>query len=115
VVKVENPNNFRLHGTRLEVGFEVEGSHLGDVAYDDDFTMSENGITTVTLPLRFAWSGVESAVRAALGHGDLPYEMKGQIELRTPWGRAEIPFTREGRVPLIRRDGNIAIPGTGSL
>jgi LEA14-like dessication related protein len=111
VVKVDNPNNFRLEGTRLEVGFDVEGSHLGDITYDDDFTVSENGMTTITLPLRFGWSGVGSAVRTALGYGDLPYEMKGQAELRTPWGRKEVPFTREGRVPLTREGGNVAIPG----
>ena len=111
VVKVENPNNFRLQGTRLEMGVEVEGQHLGDITYDDDFSVAENGTTTLTLPLRFGWAGVGSAVRAALGYGDLPYKMKGQAQIRTPWGRAEVPFTREGRVPLTRPGGNIAIPG----
>jgi LEA14-like dessication related protein len=111
VVKVDNPNNFTLQGTRLEVGFEVEGSHLGDITYDDDFSVSENGTTSITLPLRFGWSGVSSAVRAALNYGDLPYKMRGQVELKTPWGRKEVPFTREGRVPLTRQGGNVAIPG----
>lgn len=113
VVTVQNPNDFRLEGTKLEVGFEVEGSHLGDITYDDDFAVTENGTTTITLPLRFGWSGVGSAVRAALGYGDLPYKMKGQAELKTPWGRREVPFTREGRVPLTRSGGNVAIPGVG--
>lgn len=67
VVKVDNPNNFTLQGTKLQVGIDVEGSHLGDITYDDDFAVSENGETTLTLPLRFGWSGVGSAVRAALG------------------------------------------------
>jgi len=111
IVKVENPNNFRLHGTRLEVGVDVEGQHLGDITYDDDFSVAENGTTTLTLPLSFGWAGVGNAVRAALSYGDLPYKMKGQAQLRTPWGQAEIPFTREGRVPLIRPGGSIAIPG----
>ena len=31
VVKVANPNDFTLQGTRLQVGVDVEGSHLGDV------------------------------------------------------------------------------------
>ena len=110
IVKVENPNNFTLQGTRLEVGIDVEGQHLGDIAYDDDFSVTENGSTTLTLPLRFGWTGVGSAVRAALGYGDLPYKMKGQAQIRTPWGRAEVPFTREGRVPLTRPGGS-AIPG----
>lgn len=111
VVKVDNPNNFRLEGTKLEVGIEIEGEHLGDITYDDDFSVSENGTTTLTLPLRFGWAGVGSAVRAALGYGDLPYKMKGQAEIQTPWGRTEVPFTREGRAPLTRPGGNIAIPG----
>ena len=111
VVKVDNPNNFTLQGTKLEVGFDVEGQHLGDITYDDDFALPENGTTTITLPLKFAWAGVGSAVRAALGYGDLPYKMRGQVEVKTPWGRKEVPFTREGRVPLTRSGGNIAIPG----
>jgi LEA14-like dessication related protein len=110
IVKVDNPNGFTLEGTRLELGFDVEGEHLGDIAYDDDFAVPENGTTTITLPLKFGWAGVGSAVRAALGSGDLPYEMKGQVEFRTPWGRKEVPFTHEGRVPLTRLGGNIAIP-----
>jgi LEA14-like dessication related protein len=111
IVGVDNPNRFTLQGTRLEVGFDVEGQHLGNIAYDDDFSVAENGRTTLTLPLTFGWIGVGSAVRAALGSGDLPYKMKGQVELRTPWGRKEVPFTREGRVTLARLAGALLIPG----
>lgn len=111
IVKVDNPNNFTLQGTRLQVGFDVEGQHLGDITYDDAFAVPENGTTTITLPLRFGWAGVGSAVRAALGYGDLPYKMKGQVGLKTPWGRKEVPFTREGRVPLTRSGAAVAIPG----
>jgi LEA14-like dessication related protein len=114
VLKVKNPNNFTLQGTKLQVGIDVEGSHLGDVTYDSDFTVSENGETTITLPLRFGWSGVGSAVRAALGYGDLPYKMKGQATLRLPAGaQTVVSFTHEGRAPLTRAGGNVAIPGVG--
>jgi LEA14-like dessication related protein len=114
VMKVKNPNNFTLQGTKLQVGIDVEGSHLGDITYDDDFTVSENGETTITLPLRFGWSGVGSAVRAALGYGDLPYKMKGQATLRLPAGaQTVVSFTHEGRAPLTRAGGNVAIPGAG--
>ena len=114
VVKVKNPNNFTLQGTKLQLGIDVEGSHLGDVTYDNDFAVTENGETTLTLPLRFGWSGVGSAVRAALSYGDLPYKMKGQATLRLPLGaQTVVSFTHEGRAPLIRSGGNVAIPGTG--
>lgn len=115
VVKVENPNNFALQGTKLQVGIDVEGSHLGDITYDSDFAVAENGTTTITLPLRFGWSGVGSAVRAALGYGDLPYKMKGQATLRLPGGLKQlVSFSHEGRAPLTRAGGNVAMPGTGS-
>jgi LEA14-like dessication related protein len=113
VVKVQNPNNFTLQGTKLQVGFDVEGSHLGDVTYDSDFTVSENGTTSITLPLRFGWSGVGSAVRVALRSGDLPYTMKGQASIKLPAGLStSVSFTHEGRAPLTRA-GTIAIPGVG--
>jgi LEA14-like dessication related protein len=112
VVKVENPNNFTLQGTKLQVGIDVEGSHLGDITYDDDYAVPQNGQTTLTLPLRFGWLGVGGAVRAALGYGDLPYKMKGQATLRLPGGFSKaISFTHEGRAPLTRSGGNVASPG----
>jgi LEA14-like dessication related protein len=113
VVKVQNPNNFTLQGTKLQLGFDVEGSHLGDITYDNDFAVSENGTTTLTLPLRFGWSGVGSAVRAALDSGDLPYKMKGQATIKLPGGLSQsVSFTHEGRAPLTRA-GTLAIPGVG--
>ena len=102
LVGVENPNAFDLRGTEVELGFDVEGSHVGDVRYADDFSVNSGGRTTLTLPLRFEWAGVGSALRTALSQGDIPYEMKGQIRLQTPWGAQSVPFTREGRVPLSR-------------
>jgi LEA14-like dessication related protein len=111
VVKVANPNDFRISGTKLQVGIDVEGSHLGDITYDDNYAVPENGVTTVTLPLRFGWSGVGSAVRAALGYGDLPYDMKGQATLNLPGGiRKVVAFSHQGRAPLTRA-ASIAVPG----
>jgi LEA14-like dessication related protein len=112
VVRVQNPNNFRLQVDKLQVGVDVEGSHLGDITYDDDFAVTENGETILTLPLRFGWFGVGSAVRAALGYGDLPYKMKGQATLKLIGGvRKSVSFTHEGRAPLTRSGASVAIPG----
>jgi LEA14-like dessication related protein len=114
VVKVENPNQFALQGTKLQVGIDVEGSHLGDVTYDNAYAVPENGQTVVTLPLRFGWSGIGSAVRAALGSGDLPYTMKGVATLSLPGGFSKaVSFSHEGRAPLTRLTGNAAVPGVG--
>ena len=111
VVRLDNPNNFTLQGTRLQLGIDVEGSHLGDITYDDAYAVPQNGQTTLTLPLRFAWSGVGSAVRAALGYGDLPYQMKGEATLRWPGGFTKsFSFTHEGRAPLTRVGRSVLTP-----
>jgi LEA14-like dessication related protein len=114
VVRVQNPNNFRLQVDKLQVGVDVEGSHLGDITYEDDFAVTENGETTLTLPLRFGWFGVGSAVRAALGYGDLPYKMKGQATLKLIGGvRKSVSFSHEGRAPLTRSGASVATPDVG--
>lgn len=110
LVDIDNPNGFDLRGTEVELGFDVDGSHLGDVRYDDDFSVDKGGRTTLTLPLQFEWTGVGSALRAALSLGEIPYEMKGQIRLQTPWGAHSVPFTRAGRAPLTRVGDALPIP-----
>jgi LEA14-like dessication related protein len=111
VVDVHNPNGFDLRGTGLRLGFEVEGSHVGDVAYDSDFVVDQGDTTRLTLPVTFSWAGVGSAVRSALGYGEIPYTMKGELSLDTPLGRRSVPFERQGRAPLFR-SGSAPIPGT---
>lgn len=112
VVNVANPNGFNLRGTRLETGFDVEGSHVGTVTYDDDYLVPKGDSTIVTLPLRFEWKGVSRAFRSALQYGDIPYTMKGQATLDTPVGKQVVPFTLRGRAPLTRSGGALpALPG----
>jgi len=112
VVDVHNPNRFDLQGTQIRLGFDVEGAHVGDVDYRDEFAVQRGERTTLTLPVRFQWAGVGSAVRAALGYGDIPYTMKGEVSLDTPFGRRSVPFSREGRAPLTRAGGAIPVPGS---
>ena len=110
IVSVYNPNSFDLQGTRLQVGLDVENSHVGDVEYASGFQVQKGDTTALSLPLRFNWSGVSGAVRSALGQGDLPYTLKGQLTLRTPFGPRVVPFTTEGRAPLTRLGALIPIP-----
>jgi LEA14-like dessication related protein len=102
VVGVYNPNSFDLQGTRLQLGLDVENSHVGDLEYSSDFQTQKGDTTVLTLPLRFNWNGLAGAVRTALGYGDLPYTMKGQLTVATPIGERQIAFTRQGRAPLSR-------------
>jgi LEA14-like dessication related protein len=110
VVDVNNPNGFDLRGTEVEVGFDVEGSHVGDARFTDAFVVDRNSSTTLTLPLRFEWAGVSQVLRSAISEGEIPYEMKGQINVQTPWGAHSVPFTRTGRAPLTSVGGAFSVP-----
>jgi LEA14-like dessication related protein len=110
MVGLDNPNPFDLRGTEVALGFDVQGSHVGDVRYVDEFSVDRRGKTTLALPLAFEWAGVGAALRSALSHGEIPYAMKGQIKLQTPWGAHSVPFTREGRAPLTRVGDALPIP-----
>jgi LEA14-like dessication related protein len=110
-VEVANPNGFDLRGTELALGLDVEGSHLGDVRISDEFTVDRNGSTSLTLPLQFEWAGVGGALRTALSQGEIPYEMKGELSLQTPWGAHSVPFTKTGRAPLTNLVG---VPAVGT-
>ena len=110
LVGVHNPNRFDLRGIRLQLGFDVEDSHVGDLEYGDEFRVQQGETTVLRLPLRFAWSGLAGAARTALGAGELPYTLRGQLTLDTPLGLRKVPFTREGRVQLARGDATIPLP-----
>jgi LEA14-like dessication related protein len=110
LVGVHNPNRFDLRGIRLQLGFDVEDSHVGDLEYGDEFRVQQGETTVLRLPLRFTWSGLAGAARTALGAGELPYTLKGQLTLDTPLGLRKVPFTRDGRVQLARGDATIPLP-----
>ncbi|HEX6990726.1 MAG TPA: LEA type 2 family protein [Gemmatimonadales bacterium] len=114
VVDVYNPNHFSLRGTRLQVGFDVDSAHVGDISYDEEFQVGSTDTTRIVLPLRFSWTGATAALRSALAYGDIPYTMRGQVTVATPAGDKVIPFTRQGRAPLTRGTSP-ASTGSGGL
>ncbi|MGN6391388.1 MAG: LEA type 2 family protein [Gemmatimonadales bacterium] len=99
---VYNPNKFDLEGTKLQLGLDVEDSHVGDLVYDSDFQAQQGDTTVLTIPLAVAWSGLAGAARSALNGGELPYTIKGQLTVATPIGEQKVPFTHSGRAPLSR-------------
>ena len=107
VVGVYNPNPFDVQGTKLNLGLDVEQSHVGDVEYDSDFQTQKGDTTVLTLPLSFAWSGVAGAVRTALNAGELPYTLNGRLSVATPIGPRDVTFSHQGRAPLSRVGGLI--------
>ena len=100
VLSVYNPNQFDLAGTKLQLGLDVESSHVGDLTYDDDFEVQKGDTTTLSLPLGFSWNGLARAAQTALTRGELPYTLRGQLTIRTPIGAApRRPMTLAEDIP----------------
>ena len=112
VVGVYNPNPFDLQGTKLQLGLDVENSHVGDVEYNSGFQTQKGDTTLLTLPLSFSWTGLAAAVRTAFNSGELPYTMRGQLTVATPIGARQVVFTHQGRAPL-SRVGELLQPSIG--
>ncbi len=112
IVGVDNPNQFDLHGTGFEAGFDLEQSHLGAVRLTNDFAVLKGSVTRLTVPLTFQWSGVGTAMRSALESGEIPYTMKGHARLETPFGQYDVPFEGQGRVPVTIPAG-VRLPPSG--
>lgn len=102
LVDVENPNDIDLRVVGVDAGLEVERGLIGEIRSRDIYDLPARGRTTITLPLRFEWSGVPTAFRSALGYGDLPFRFRGQVSFAAGNRIVDFPFTREGRVPLSR-------------
>lgn len=113
VVQMYNPNQFALRGTELRLGFDVQDAHVGDVVYRNEFTVQQGDTTVMTLPLRFEWAGVGSALRTALQSREIPYTMRGEVRVDTPIGIRTVPFTRTGRVPVSQLAGGAVVPTGG--
>ncbi len=104
-VAVYNPNGLRLNGLRLDLGFDVDGAHVGDAVLADRFVLEKRDTSYLTVPLRFTWAGAGAAFRSALAYGDLPYTVKGTVTFDAGDLKAvAFPFERSGRAPLSRSD-----------
>ncbi|MEP7325432.1 MAG: LEA type 2 family protein [Gemmatimonadota bacterium] len=97
---VNNPNEFDLRGTRMQLGLDVENTHFGDVDFNDAFNLPKGQTVTVVVPLSFVWAGVGEAARSALNYGTVKYTLKGTASMQTPFGTQAVPFTRSGSVAV---------------
>ncbi len=103
VLAFHNPNQITLKGVGLSAGLDIEGSHFGDVAMSDPFSLAGRDTTLVTVPLAFRWSGVASAARSMLNTGAVNYGIQGKVTINTPANVPfDVPFSGQGSVPLLR-------------
>ncbi|MDQ6830003.1 MAG: LEA type 2 family protein [Gemmatimonadota bacterium] len=96
VLNVYNPNGFSLNGTRLTYKLMVDTVPFGAGATDQKFVVNSNDSTTVTLPLDFSYTGLNTAIREAMAHGTVNYRVLGDITVGTAIGNKTIGYDRTG-------------------
>jgi LEA14-like dessication related protein len=101
-LNVYNPNNFRIDGTQLTYRLWVDTIPFGSGTTTENFVVSSNDSTVVTLPLDFSWQGVGTVGRTVLNTGTVPYRVAGDIRVSSAVGSITVPYDRTGRFSPLR-------------
>ena len=107
-LRVTNPNNFELRGTAVDYALRVGDAAASDPRWVDlasgvrqeGFTLPPLGSATVSVPVRFDWVGVGTAVRQLVERKQLGYEAEGAVRVDLPGGVRRIPFRQQGKVSV---------------
>lgn len=102
VLDVQNPNGFRLQGTRLSYTVFVDSTALGSGALTDGFAVDKGAHGEVRLPLEFTYRGIGAAGRALLMTGTVQYRVRGEFTVATPLGSFTRPYDQRGRFSSVR-------------
>ena len=101
ILDVFNPNSYDLNTMRVEVGIDLEGTHFGDVSWEEPVTLPSEEHATVRVPLSFTWSGIGAGARGILTKGGVNYALDTRLFLDTPLGDRAVGFETTGEVPLL--------------
>jgi hypothetical protein len=97
IVRVDNPNQFDLHGTALEAA-STWSSRTSARCGSRTTSPCYKGRVTKADPAAHASSGPAWATPSdrRWQSGEIPYSMKGQAQLETPFGKYDVPFEGQG-------------------
>src|SRR5216110_331019 len=98
VFDVDNPNDYRIRSTRIEVGVDLESTHFGDAYLERPLDLSPTNHNRVVVPTRFEWSGVGAGARALFTRQAINYALTGRVVLETPLGDKRVGMTGRGQV-----------------
>lgn len=107
-LRLTNPNNFEVRGTAVDYALRVGDAAASaprwiDVASgvrEEGFTLPALGSETLTVPIRFDWVGVGTAVRQLIERKQLGYQAEGAVRVDLPGGVRRVPFRQQGKVAL---------------
>src|SRR5215813_6304039 len=98
---IANPNHIEVKGAKLTAALDLSGQHFGDLVTDQDFILTKDDTTLITLPLTFKWSDMAAAAKDVLGYGQVDYHMAGTMSVTNPL-TIDVPFTKDGTVSVVK-------------
>jgi LEA14-like dessication related protein len=93
---VNNPNNYPLSTTRVELRLSIDDVPIGRVERDSSVELPM-GSATLDLPLVPDGSTTPAQLQA-LSSGVHRFTIQGLATLATPLGKREVPFAQEGEL-----------------
>lgn len=101
VLRVYNPNDYRLDATRLHYHLMVDTIPVAEGELSDRDSFQGGDTTTVHLPVRFTYAGVGAAGRQLLQTGAVNYTVVGDLTVDSPIGSRSFPFRSSGRFSTV--------------
>lgn len=97
---VFNPNGYDLTATRVEAALDLEETHFGSAALEENVVLSSTEHSRVVIPVSFTWEGVGAAARALLERGAVSYDMEASMWLGGSLGNRRVVLRRRGEAPI---------------
>jgi LEA14-like dessication related protein len=97
---VFNPNSYDLRATRVEAALDLEETHFGSAALEEDVVLTSTEHSRVVVPVTFTWEGVGAAARSLLERGSVSYDMEASMWLGGSLGNRRVVLRHSGEAPI---------------
>lgn len=109
VLSVNNPNDFPITVTHVEMVVTLDGRPVGHGEQSESTTLPDRQERQVGLPVALeATSAAE--VQSRLSHGKHKYQISGRVTVGTPIGGRRFPFVITGSGTFGATTGSLAEP-----
>jgi LEA14-like dessication related protein len=98
VLRVENPNDFRLDVSGVRYVVWVDSTQVATGTVERLVTLPPRSATTVEVPVEFVLDALRVVMVRFVSTGSVPYRVTGEFQYVTPFGRITRPFESGGTV-----------------
>lgn len=97
VLKLYNPNEYRLDATNFQYEVDIDSTELTHGVLDHRFTVSGKDSTVLHIPVTFTYAALGAIGRSMWSSNALNYHVRGDITVLTPLGSRTVPFEQQGK------------------